>query len=403
VADGASRLEGLLDAADVRATEQALRQLGVPPPDTDEGARLVRGPTAWRDATGTVECGNSGTTVRLLIGIAAGAGVAATFDGDDSLRTRPMDRVVYPLQAMGARILYLGESDRLPVRIQGRATGSLRALKYRARVASAQVKSALLLAGLVGGVRVELLEPGRSRDHTERLLETMGAPIRREAAGRGMRIRLDPSARADGLEPLDLRVPGDPSSAAFLIAAALLASRPVRIQDVSLNPTRLGFTEVLRRMGIPLQQQVAGTSAGEPFGVLLAAPARLRPFDIGPEAIPELVDELPILCVLAARADGVSRLRGASELRLKESDRLTGIARNLQEVGVLCREMDDGLEIEGTTAPLAGRIRTRGDHRIAMAFGALSVEPTARVEIDEPEVVQVSFPSFWSELEGVRW
>ncbi len=350
-----------------------------------------------------MECGNSGTTARLLIGLAVGAGVAATFDGDASLRARPMDRVVYPLQAMGAKICYLGEPDRLPVCVEARASGSLRPLSYRPRVASAQVKSALLLAGLVGRVGVEIREPGRSRDHTERLLSSMGAPIGRESEGTGVRIQLDPSPRAEALRPLNLRVPGDPSSAAFLMVAALLASRTVRLEEVSLNPTRLGFTKVLREMGVRVETEVTGTSEGEPIGLLIAEPARLQPFDIGPESIPGLVDELPVLCVLAARADGISRVQGAAELRVKESDRLAGVARNLREIGVRCRETDDGLEIEGTSVPLKGRVRTRGDHRIAMAFGTLTAEPAARIEIDEPQAVGISYPAFWSDLEAVRW
>jgi 3-phosphoshikimate 1-carboxyvinyltransferase len=392
-----------LEAADVRETERALGLLGVPRPNRDGSARLVRGPTIWHDAPATVECGNSGTTARLLIGLAVGAGVAATFDGDASLRARPMDRVVYPLQAMGAKICYLGEPDRLPVCVEARASGALRPLSYRPRVASAQVKSALLLAGLVGRVGVEIREPGRSRDHTERLLSSMGAPIGRESEGTGVRIQLDPSPRAEALRPLNLRVPGDPSSAAFLMVAALLASRTVRLEEVSLNPTRLGFTKVLREMGVRVETEVTGTSEGEPIGLLIAEPARLQPFDIGPESIPGLVDELPVLCVLAARADGISRVQGAAELRVKESDRLAGVARNLREIGVRCRETDDGLEIEGTSVPLKGRVRTRGDHRIAMAFGTLTAEPAARIEIDEPQAVGISYPAFWSDLEAVRW
>lgn len=401
LAAGTSRLRGLLDSADVRRTAAALRAVGAAVP-AELGAEVgVEGPARFRDAGDPIDCGNSGTTARLFLGLAAGLGLEARLDGDASLRTRPMDRVVYPLQAMGARIDYEGRRGHLPVRLRARATGSLRTLRHRPKVASAQVKSCVLLAGLADRVAVEVREPGRSRDHTERLLRAMGAPIEFGPDGEGARAALEPRGWDGVLRPLDVRIPGDPSSAAFLGAAALLAGRGIRLEGVSLNPTRTGWLAVLRRMGVEVREEVRRREAGEPVGDLALEPAGLGAFEIGPAAVPGLLDEIPVLAVLAARAEGVSRLRGAAEARVKESDRLSLVARNLKRLGVRCREMPDGLEVEGRDGPLAGEVETGGDHRIAMAFAALGAEPGARIRVDDPGCVEVSFPGFWDALARV--
>lgn len=399
LADGASRVRGLLDSADVRATADAMRALGAEVPEDRSDEVVMEGPADFRDASGTVDCGNSGTTARILCGLVAGLGRSAVLDGDASLRTRPMDRVVYPLQALGADIEYRGEEGRLPLALGRRVTGSLRPLVHTPRVASAQVKSSLLLAGLAAGVRVEVREPGRSRDHTERLLEAMGAPLGWGPAGEGARAALEGAEEGrHRLDPLDLRVPGDPSSAAFLAAAALLGAGPVRIEAVSLNPTRTGYLEVLRRMGGRVEVEDGGREAGEPVGDLTVEPSDLSSFEVRGSEIPRLLDEVPVLAVLAARARGTSSIRGAGELRVKESDRLALLASNLQRLGVSCREYEDGLEIEGGEGRLEGRVRTGGDHRMAMAFGAL-VAAGHEVEVDEPACVRVSYPGFWDDLE----
>ncbi len=395
---GVSRVRGLLDADDVRATARVLARLGAEVPERWDGVVALEGPTRLGSAGDRpLDCGNSGTTARLSAGLIAGAGVEAVLDGDASLRRRPMDRVVYPLQAMGARIDYLEERDRLPIRLRSRATGSLRALVYRPEVASAQVKSSLLLAGLASGVAMEVVEPGRSRDHTERLLAAMEAPVRFGPEGEGARVRLEEGAR-DRLEPLDLEVPSDPSSAAFLVAAALLGGRSLRVEGIGLNPTRTGWISVLRRMGAALRIVEGEPSAGEPVGTLTVEPSGLGAFEIVGREVPRLLDEIPVLAVLAARAEGTSVVRGAEELRVKESDRLALLASNLERIGVRCREREDGLEIEGTGAALEGRATTAGDHRIAMAFGALGADPDARVEVDDPGCVAVSYPGFWDDL-----
>lgn len=399
---GTTRIRGILDAADIRSTAAAMRALGARIPEDWSGGVSVPGPAHFHDAAARVDCGNSGTTARILSGLVVGLGREAVLDGDASLRRRPMDRVVYPLQALGARIDYLETRGHLPFRVHARATGSLRDLRHRPKVASAQVKSSLLLAGLAAGTRVEVVEPGRSRDHTERLLSAMGAPLEFGPEGEGARASLEEAPDGRRLRPLDLTVPGDPSSAAFLAAAALLGERPVRLEGVGLNPTRTGFLEVLRSMGADVTIREGGTRAGEPVGELEVAPSRLEPFDIGRGLVPRLLDEIPVLSVLAARARGTSTVRGAEELRVKESDRLALLADNLERIGVECRERDDGLEVQGTDAPLRGRARTGGDHRMAMAFGILRGLPRCEVEVDDPGCVEISYPGFWSDLERIR-
>lgn len=399
LAHGTSRVRGLLDARDVRSTADALVKAGASVPGSDWEEVRIPGPTHFRGPADAIDCGNSGTTARLLVGMLAGLGLETVIDGDASLRRRPMDRVVYPLQAMGARMDYLNEEGRLPVRIHPRATGSLRPLRHRPQVASAQVKSCLLLAGLTSGARVEIVEPGRSRDHTERLLESMGAPIRHGPEGEGARVTLVPGGEPAELRPLDLTVPGDASSAAFLVAAALLAGEPLHLEGVGLNPTRIGWIEVLRRMGAEMTTEETAEEAGEPVGSLTVRPSRLGPFEIGRRLVPRVLDEIPVLAVLAARAEGTSVLEGAEELRLKESDRLTLLADNLERLGVTCDERPDGLRIEGSDARLEGSATTGGDHRMAMAFGVLRADADARVDVDDPDCVAVSYPGFWDALE----
>jgi 3-phosphoshikimate 1-carboxyvinyltransferase len=386
---------------DVEATARALVALGgdlIERPDHVE----VRGPTRFTNPTAPIHCGNSGTTARLLAGLVGGLGLSATLDGDASLRGRPMRRVVYPLQAMGARMEHIGDPDRLPLQLHPRTSGALRPLRHRPRVASAQVKSALLLAGVTARVSVEVREPGRSRDHTERMLDALGAPVTTASDGDGSRIRLEADGWDGALMPFELEVPGDPSSAAFLIAAALLQHHPILVQGVALNPTRTAFLEILKTMGAGVEQRVHESAVGEPVGeILVEPPSRLTPFVIERRLVPQLIDEIPVLSVLAAHADGQSRIEGAGELRFKESDRLGRIATNLKALGAHCRELAEGLEIDGQDAALIGRVATGGDHRIAMAFGILTTIRRNEIEIDDPECVQVSFPEFWRTLRRI--
>lgn len=309
-----------------------------------------------------------------------------------------MRRVTEPVGAMGGRFEELAEEGRLPIRVRG---GRLAPLEYELPVASAQVKSALLLAGLTGGVRVVVTEPGRSRDHTERMLALTGASMVSREAENGWRIELrDPP---DFLEPLDFTVPGDISSAAFFLALGLLggAGAELAIPNVGINPTRAGILPVLERMGGDVEvDDIQGE--GEPVGRLVVRPSELVGTEVGADEIPVLLDEVPVLAVLAARARGTTRITGAGELRVKESDRLAVLAGNLQALGVEVEELDDGLVIGGTSRPLEGIVESHGDHRIAMAFGVLAALPDNAIRVRGRGVVEVSFPGFWEILARVR-
>lgn len=398
------QITGLPDAADVRSTAGALAEVGVElawQPGTTTAR--VTAPRAWRTGR-TVDCGNSGTTARLLTGLFAGLGLEVALDGDASLRNRPMGRVVYPLQAMGARIDYTGEVEHLPVRLAPRASGHLRVLRYRSRVASAQVKSALVLAALAAGVEFEMWEPGRSRDHTERLLRHLGVPIEFGPDERGAHLRL-PADSLGAMRAGDVDVPGDPSSAAFLLAAGVLSGLPITVEGVLLNETRTAYLEAFERFGADVEIETVGERGGEPVGRITAGPggASLTAIEIGPYGIAGLIDELPVLAMLASRAAGVTRIRGAGELRMKESDRLAALAEGLAAIGVEVEAGDDDLVVHGRpdVAP-KGRVRVRGDHRIAMAFGALGAVPGAAVTVDDPACVGISYPGYWDALHRLR-
>ena len=398
-ARGESRLSGLLPGADCRSTAAVLGALGVSIPALPEDGSEIRvrseGIGSWRAPDRILDCGNSGTTVRLMMGLLAGRPFCATLTGDESLCSRPMRRVTDPLTRMGARVRELGEPDRLPVELCG---GDLQPLAYRSPKASAQIKSALLLAGLSAGVPVEVWEPGLSRDHTERILRSLGVAIETyQAEDGGWVARLEPPTGP--LPPLDMVVPGDPSSAAFILSVALLArGGEVLVPNVGINPTRTGFFAAVSRMGGTVEILSERESGGEPVGDLLARPAQLKGIEVGGEEVPSMIDELPVLAVLAARAEGETVVRGAEELRAKESDRITVVVDNLRAIGVDAEELPDGFVVRGTDRPLAGRVRTHHDHRIAMAFGVLGALPGADLEIEAPDVVDVSFPGFWETL-----
>jgi len=403
-----SRVWGLSGGEDVRSSLSVMRALGAQADlevDPEGGWVLsTAGGAVLREPTEPLDCGNSGTTARLVSGILVGCGLEAVLEGDASLRSRPMRRVVYPLQAMGGGIDYVDEPERLPLRFARRTSGALRTLRHRPRVASAQVKSALLLAGLTGRTRVEVLEPSLSRDHTERMLAVMGAPVDVGAGRRGGgNVSLDPADWDGALTGLDFRVPGDPSSAAFLIGAALLARRAIRVEEVLANPRRVAFLAVLAEMGASVVREPSEDRGGEPVERWTVTPPRaLRPFKIGGDRIPALIDEIPLLAVLASRAEGRSEIRDAAELRVKESDRVAGLANGLQALGARVSERADGLDIHGSSVPLSGAIHTGGDHRLAMAFAALGVGEGMDVSVGDPDCVSVSYPGFWEALAPFR-
>lgn len=411
LAEGESRLDGLLDAGDTRSTASALRALGVEIPgplDRSVGGSVVvrgRGPGGLQDPAGRLDCGNSGTTARLLLGVLAGSGRKAVLTGDASLRRRPMRRVTQPLATAGARFTELGEEGRLPIRVE--ATGALNDIDHLNEQSSAQVKTAMLLAGVCAdrGVRVE--EPRRSRDHTERLLLAMGAPLKGRDEGDGAVVTLERGTR---LDPLDVRVPGDISSAAFFLGLAALVGgvvngrgRGVRVNGVGLNPTRTVFLDVLRRMGAEVMVEEMEERGGEPVGaVTAAATGRLTGTVVAPKEVPGLLDEVPILAAVAAMAEGETRFNGIGELRVKESDRIQALVDNLQAVGVETDAGPDHLAVNGTKRELAGAVESFGDHRIAMAFGVLGAVPGNHVRVRGQENAAISYPTFWEELERVR-
>lgn len=397
LATGRSSASNLLGGEDARSTAACLRSLGCSIPAFGGGAAVTfdgLGLRGLRAPAAKLDCGNSGTTTRLLLGMLAGQSLRAVLDGDASLRSRPMRRVTRPLEMMGARFEEFGEADRLPLAIEG---GGLDALEFESPHASAQVKSAILLAGLTAGVRVSVIEPVLSRDHTERLLGAMGVRIATTPTGDGrVRIDLEPGASID---PLDIVVPGDFSSAAFFLGYGLLVARAgIRMDGVGVNPTRTGLLDVLHRMGGRVELSPARDSGGEPVADIEVVRGGLTGVRVEAAEIPALIDEVPILAVIAARAAGETRIEGAGELRVKESDRLAAIAENLRAVGVEAVDEGDTLLVNGREGPLRGRVRSFGDHRIAMAFGILGAEAGNDFVIDDPDVAGVSFPGFWEAL-----
>lgn len=402
LAEGESRLSGLLHGGDAASTAAALRCLGagigVLPPD---GAEVLVEGVGLRGLTPSdrpLDLGNSGTGTRLLLGVLAGSGISATLTGDDSLRSRPMGRVTDPLSRMGARFVYDGQRDRLPVTVHGRHP--LEPLDWKSPVASAQVKSAILLAGLVGGASVRVEEPALSRDHTERLLQSVGVTVRGGPVGGGWLVELD--VPPEHIWPFDFAVPGDISSAAFVLGFAVLGGMggAVEVEHVGLNPTRTAFLDVLGRMGALVRTEVDRSAWGvEPVGSVAVGPSPLRGVSIGADEVPRLIDELPLIAALGARAEGITTISGAEELRAKESDRIAAMVENLRALGVRAEERLDGLDVEGSDRPLAGRVRTRGDHRIAMAFGVLGATAGNDIEVDDRGAADVSFPGFWSLLD----
>jgi 3-phosphoshikimate 1-carboxyvinyltransferase len=393
LARGTSHIGGALTSLDARSSARVLRQLGAEVSPLRPGSTVtIDGRGRLRRPEAVLDCGNSGTTTRLLLGLLAGHRFAATLTGDASLRRRPMRRVTVPLSQMGARFTEKG-GDGLPLTVHG---GRLTPLRYEMPVPSAQIKSAILLAGLAGGVEVELREPhGRSRDHTERLLRAFGYTMEERDGW----IGFTPTGRID---PFVIQVPGDPSSAAFLVGAAVLGEGgELRIAGVGVNPTRTGFLAVLERMGASVPVEAVSEHFGEPVADLVVRPAALRATEVLPGEIPGLIDEIPLLAVLAARAQGTTVFRQVGELRVKESDRLGLIAENLRSVGGRAEVSGDDLHVEGGIEAPRGSVRTAGDHRLAMAFAVLGTVPGARIRIDDMACAEVSFPRFPETLRGM--
>ena len=395
MADGESRIEGLLESDDVLATSRAVTALGADIEHLGPGAWRVTGRGGFGRPEGVIDCGNSGTAVRLLMGAVAGYPIEVRFDGDDSLRGRPMGRVGEPLVQMGARV----SGERLPLTVVGggQVGGRLTAIHWQSRSASAQVKSAVLLAGLQAEGVTTVTEPAASRDHTERMLPLFGVEVRRDGL----------TASVEGghaLTPTDLTVPGDPSSAAFPLAAALIVpGSTVTVEGVMLNPARTGLFETLVEMGADLTIANRREQGGETVGDITARASRLKAVEVPPERAASMIDEYPILAAVAATADGTTVMRGLEELRVKESDRIAGTAAMLRVCGVQVEEEPGGLIVHGQgRGPVGGaKVETHGDHRLAMSALVLGLASSRPVTVDRPDMIATSFPGFVELMAGL--
>jgi 3-phosphoshikimate 1-carboxyvinyltransferase len=394
LADGETRVRGFGRSGDTQSTVDAMRTLGIEVDDLAEDELLVKGwgLTPFRGLTPAVDCGNSGTLMRLLTGILAGQSGRHELTGDESLRTRPMDRVAEPLTRMGAHIETANGLP--PVVVEG--TDSLRAIDYVLPVASAQVKSAILLAALNAEATTTVSEPVPTRDHTELMLEAAGARVRR----RPNSVSLEPPTR---LRLPEVIVPGDFSAAApFIVAATLLAGSELTIHDVGLNPRRTGLLDVLERMGARISVFNRRKAGGELIGDLEVHSAELTASDVGADIVPLLVDELPLFALAAAVARGDSHLTGAGELRLKETDRIETVTNGLRALGLHIRARDDGFEVRGVPArPIGGRMPSNGDHRIAVLAAIAGLVSRDGVEVGGADAVAISFPGFFDLLDSV--
>lgn len=402
LAVGETRIAGLLEGEDVHATARAIAAMGAEPVRHSAGRWSVHGVGlgGLGEPEDVLDMGNSGTSARLLMGVIAGHPIRCTMTGDASLRKRPMSRVIDPLSAMGAQIS-ARSGGRLPLFIAG--SDDPMPIDYRPPVASAQVKSAVLLAGLCTPGTTVVREDSATRDHTERMLAAMGAEIAVEETPTGGRIIA--LTGEPELEPVAFTVPGDISSAAFPLVASLLVPVPaVTVPGVGINPLRAGLLEALEQMGAVVQKKNIARPGGEPVAdVSVAAPDGLKGVDLDPRLAPAMIDEFPILFVAAACAHGTSRFRGLAELRVKESDRIAAMAAGLAACGVAVEELEDGLVVHGTGRPPAGgaTVATHLDHRIAMAFLCLGLVTEAPVAVDDAAAIATSFPGFVDLMNGL--
>ena len=387
IAGGVTRVSGFLRAEDCLSTLRCLRALGIAIEEQCDALVIHGGPLA--EPGDVLDVGNSGTTIRLLAGVLAGQPFHSVLTGDASIRRRPMARVAEPLRQMGARISGRQGGRLAPLSIAG---ASLRGIAYATPVASAQVKSAILLAGLFAQGETCVTEPSPSRDHTERMLGAFGVPVRRD----GQTARLTGPAAPRGTA---VRVPGDLSSAAyFLVAGALVPGSEVAVADVGINPTRTGVLDILRMMGACVEVRDEREEGGEPVGTVAVRAGPLRGVVIGGAVVPRAIDELPVLAVAACLAAGETVIRDAAELRLKESDRVAVLARELGRLGADIMPQPDGLVIAGGRRLHGGRVRSGGDHRIAMALAVAGLCADGPVIIEDPACIETSFPGFEAAL-----
>jgi len=395
LAEGDSRVKNPLRAEDCMRTLSAFRIMGVEVEDAGKDI-LIKGSglAGLKEPEDVIDCGNSGTTARLLCGLLSGQPFFSVLTGDASLRQRPMDRVTAPLSSMGAKFSGRNRGKLLPMAVQG--VSSLKAIRYVSPVPSAQVKTAVLLAGLFCDGVTEVVEPGKSRDHTERMLPAYGAGLEIE----GLSVRL--SGR-QGLRGMDITVPGDISSAAFFIVAALiLPGSEVLIENVGVNPTRTGILDILKNMGGSVGILNRREVSGEPVADIHVRHSPLKGVTIEGDLVPRAIDEFPAICVAAALADGETRISGVSELRVKESDRIASMAEGLRSMGVDVDESPDGMVISGQERLLPGVFESRGDHRIAMAMAVAALKADGESKIENAGCIATSYPGFWDSLRSLQ-
>lgn len=397
LAEGKSSIQNLLLSDDVLATMCILTQLGVKmshkpgklnPDDTltIEGEGL----SSLKKSGEIFDCGNSGTTMRLMLGLLSACPFESTVTGDESLNKRPMDRVMKPLEAMGASFKVKNKGGRRLISVKGNS--KLKGISYKLPVASAQVKSALLLAGIKGGVDVCVVEPAATRDHTERLMTAMGVSI--EKNKNEIKLKSKPT-----LKPIDVTVPGDFSSAAFFIVGALtVPDSEVKIVSVGMNPTRSFLINVLKEMGGEIEVRNERVVSGEPVADLLVKTSKLSAKNIGNEIVPQMIDEIPVFSIAACLAEGTSTVSGAAELRVKESDRIATLTEELKKFGVSIQEKKDGFVVSGSQKFQPGTFESHGDHRIAMSLAIAALCCQKPSKIQNVDCVTTSFPDFFKKL-----
>jgi len=393
IARGKTQVTNFCSGKDTARTIDAFRSLGIKV--EGGGSEYVvwgKGLNGLQEPRNIIDAGNSGTTTRLLTGLLGGQDFFSIISGDDSLRKRPMKRITDPLRAMGAKIDGRENGDFAPLAIRG---GNLSPLTYKTPVASAQIKSALLLAGLYADGVTEVSEPAPSRDHTERMLEAMGAVISRE----GTTVRLE---GFPALNPFSLFVPGDLSSAAFfIVGATLLPGSQVIIRNVGINPLRTGVLTILEKMGAHVETIGTKEEAGEPFADLLVESSPLKAVEIKGDVIPRAIDEIPILAIAAAKAEGTTVIRDAKELRVKETDRIKAIASGLRKFVVKVEEFEDGMAITGQQELRGTTVSSHGDHRVAMAFIIAGLTASGETNVEDTASIATSFPEFVDSLESL--
>ena len=400
LAEGESLIQDYCPGEDCLHTARCFRAMGTEVEETPTQLRL-RGKGLWglSEPDRILDCGNSGTGIRLMTGLLSGQDFFSVLTGDDSIRRRPMGRVVKPLREMGAMIAGRKGGELAPLAVTGRR---LRGFTYQSPISSAQVKSSLLLAGLFAEGETTITEPRQSRDHTERLFRYLGVPL--HGTPTAVTVTGRPSVGWSGFR---LRVPGDLSSAAFfLVGATLVRGSDVTIEHVGMNPTRTGILEVLRQMGANIQVFNQQDEAGEPVADLRVRSASLKGVTVGADMIPQTIDEFPILCVAAALAEGETRISGAQELRVKESDRIASMATELRKVGVQVEELPDGMVITGLGGASAARptplngaqCQSYGDHRVAMSMAIAGLLAKGGTVIDDTDCIETSFPGFSDKL-----